>query len=249
MKFVRIRWFVKTWLMNRRFKSLDGLSRRVARWLTDHWTANQITLLGVALCVPMTALFWADLYFPASVLLTLSLLTDFADGALAHYQQGLRPPMSLEEERRLTLKQRIDYRGVTHLGKAFDPVVDKVRFFCVVYALGWGIVNTGLVIALTVVAVTLTVIRPIKRWMKMGDARSNRFGKFKIWAEIAALALLIIHPTSTVLLHLTFAVALAFGCFSLLGHLLAAYVALRTRRASRRRSRASRRVQPATVDS
>lgn len=237
----KLRRFVKRWLLNRKFQPVQGLSQSVGRWFSNHLTANQVTLIGLVTCIPMTFLYLVDRYFLAGILLTVSLLTDFVDGALAHYQQGTRPPMTLAQERQLSILQRINYRGVTHLGKSLDPLVDKIRFFCVLYALGLGVVHSWLIISLTVVAAALTLIRPIKRWLKMGDGRSNRFGKFKIWAELLAMALLILYPTNRVLLNTTFIFALLFGLLSLAGHLITGYVELRTRRVHKKSARSHQR--------
>ncbi len=226
---------VRGWLQDRHFGGwVQNRSLQISRWLSPHFTANQITLIGMLLCVPMTILFLLDAYAPATVLLAISLLTDFADGALANYQQGLRPHMSLVDERRLTIRQRLNYCGVTHLGKLLDPIADKIRFFCVLYAIGIGMVSGWLIIALTSVAFLLTIVRPIKRWLKIGDAGSNRLGKFKILAELVALALLVLYPTNLMLLNVTFVVALVFGLFSLSGHILGAYIAHRAKKRTKK---------------
>lgn len=236
MRFKNLKRFAKGWLKDREFGDwVVRLARFVGRWLSDKTTANQVTLSGLVACVPMTILFVYDRYFPASVLLTFSLITDFVDGALAHYQQGTCPPMTLEEERKLTWRQRINYRGVTHLGKTLDPLTDKVRFFCVLYSIGIGMVQSWLVIALTAVGVVLTVIRPIKRYYGLGDSAANRFGKYKVLVEVAALCLLVLYRESPLVLNITFVAALTLGLFSLGGHVLGAYVVLRARRSPRRK--------------
>ncbi len=224
---------VRGWLKDRHFGGwVHNRSVQISRWLSPSFTANQVTIFGMLLCVPMTIFYLLDAYWPASVLLIVSLLTDFADGALAHYQQSLLPrrPMMLFEERRLTWRQRIDYKGVTNLGKALDPIADKVRFFCVLYALGLGMVSGWLIIALTTVALLLTIIRPIKRWLKLGDASANRLGKLKILAEVVAMGLLVLYPTNLILLNVTFVVAFLLALSSLIGHILGAYITFRARR-------------------
>lgn len=244
MRFQRLKRFVRSWLLNRRFKTVAGISQRLARWLSPHFTANQVTLIGLIACIPMTFFYLLDLYLPAGILLIFSFLTDWADGALAHYQQGLKRPMTLDEERQLGIMARISYRGVTHLGKSLDPIVDKARFFCVLYSLGIGVVSLWLVIALSSVALALTLVRPVKRWLNMGDGRSNRLGKYKIWAELIAIALLVLSPTNRDLLNLTFVVALLFGMLSFVGHLIAGYVELRTRRIHKKAVRMRQRRSP-----
>lgn len=223
------------WQGNRKFAMVHGLTHWQVKRLTPNFTANQLTVIGLFLCMPMTLLYLFDFYWAASVLLAVSAWTDWMDGAVAHDQQGLRPAMTLEEERQLGLMARINYRGVTHLGKSLDPFTDKVRFFCTLYPLGWGIVSGWLIITLTIVATALTVVRPAKRWLKLGDGRSNRFGKFKVWAEYLALTFLILAPTSKWLLDTTFIVALILGLFSLGGHFLSGAWELRKRRLAQRK--------------
>lgn len=244
MRFKVLKRFVNRWLLSRNFgSSAKAGAQWVARFLSPYLTANQVTLIGLFACLPMTLLFLNDEYVAAALFLTFSLLTDFADGALAHYQQGTQTERSLVAEQQLTLAQRINERGVTHLGKALDPFVDKVRFFCVLYALGFGMVASWLVVSLTVVAVVLTLIRPIKERYGWGDSRANRFGKFKIWAEIVGMILLVCYPTNLTLLNFIFSVALALGLSSLAGHLIAGYVKLRTRRRTKKLKRSSRRLK------
>lgn len=236
MRFKHLKRFEKGWLKNREFGEwVVRLARFVGRWLSDKTTANQVTLTGLVACVPMTILFLRDDYFLASVLLGFSLITDFIDGALAHHQQGKRPQMTLEEERKLTWRQRIKYRGVTHLGKTLDPLRDKICFFSVLYSIGIGMVEGWLVIALTTVGVVLTIIRPIKRYYGLGDATANRFGKYKVLVEVGALVLLVLYRESPWVLNIAFAVALTFGLSSLGGHLLGAYLAFRARHFPKRK--------------
>ncbi len=229
----RLKKFVR-WELDRKFKWVAGLSTWVGHFLSERFmpgrlTANRVTLTGLFLCIPMTLFYLLDFFWLATVVLVVSATFDFADGALAHYQQGSRPPLSLESERRLGVLARIKERGVTHLGKSLDPITDKVRFFSALYVLGWGIVSGWLIIALTGVALALTVMRPIKRWLKMGDGRSNRFGKFKVGAEYVALGLLVLYPTFQIFLDVTLIAALTLGVCSLLGHVLSGIVVLRRR--------------------
>lgn len=238
MRFKHLKRFEKGWLKDREFGVwVMRLARFVGRWLSDKTTANQVTLAGLAAAVPMTVLFVQDRYFLASVLLGFALITDFIDGALANYQQGDRPHMTLEEERKLTWRQRINYRGVTHLGKTLDPLRDKVTVFSVLYSIGIGMVQSWLVIALTAVGVALTVIRPIKRYYGLGDSAANRFGKYKMLVEVAAVCLLVLYRENPLVLNIAFVAALMLGLSSLGGHLLGAYVVLRARRSPRRKRR------------
>ena len=153
----------------------------------------------------------------------IGLLTDAFDGPLARFRQGDHPLLkSVEEEREIGWWGRINYDGVTFLGKTLDPITDKVRFFCALYSLGWGVVSRFLVIGLTVMGVLLTLVRPMKHWLKLGDATANFFGKLKIWAEFVALLPLTLYPENISILNSFFVIALLFGFLSLLGHLFGA---------------------------
>jgi phosphatidylglycerophosphate synthase len=223
------------WLKDPKFGPVQGLSKSVGRWLSDHFTANQVTFIGLIICIPMCLLFIFDHYVIGAILLTISLVTDFVDGALSRYQQGARKPMSLDEEVSMTLWKRINYRGVTHLGRTLDPLADKLRFFLVLFSLGIGYVTTSVIVSLTITAVCLTLMRPIKQYLKLDNVSSNRFGKIKIWAEIIGMAFLVFmpegyrHPTIVMIVDTIFLFALAFGMFSLLGHIFTGYLSYRRR--------------------
>jgi phosphatidylglycerophosphate synthase len=235
----------RRWLKDPKFGPTQGLSKTVGRWLSDHLTANQVTLIGFLICAPMFLFFLFDHYVVGAILLTVSLLTDFADGALSRYQQGENRPMTLDEELQLTLRERINYRGVTHLGRSLDPIADKVRFFLVLYSLGFEYVSTIIIVALTVLAGCLTLIRPIKQVLKLDNVSSNRFGKMKIWAEIVGMALLVFFPepegylksNCVIAANIAFGLAGLLGLFSLLGHIFTGYLSYRSRRKSKRGSR------------
>jgi phosphatidylglycerophosphate synthase len=237
MVFGKLKRFEKGWLRNRDFgEVVRGLATLVIRWCSKwkwmwKWvTANWVTLFGLLACVPMTVLYLMNEVFLASILMAFSLGTDFVDGALAHHQQDSRPLITLEEERQLTWLERINYRGVTHLGKSLDPFTDKVRFYCGLYTLGYGIVPFWLIVSLTSVGVALTVIRPIKRIFNLGDTRSNRFGKIKMMSEVVALASITFVPNWTLIVMTTFTISLLFGFASLGGHLLGLGLVLYKRR-------------------
>lgn len=215
----------RKWLVRDRFSAVQYLSRMIGEWLNNHLTANQITLIGMVLAIPMFFFFLYDNVLIGGVLLVFSLLTDFIDGALARYQQKDDPIITLEQELGMSFIARINYRGVTHLGRSLDPLADKVRFFLVLYPLGWGYVHIGLILSITLVALVLTVIRPFKQKMGLDHVGSNRFGKFKIWAEIVGISVLVLVPNNLLLLlewyvatNLIFSIALLLGILSLSGH-------------------------------
>ncbi len=216
----------RKWLLKDRFSPFKSVSRLIGVWFNDHFTANQVTLFGVLIAVPMCFFFLFDEMLIGGIFLAISLSTDFIDGALARYQQGDAPVMLLSKEVDMSMIARINYRGVTHLGRSFDPLADKIRFFLVLYPLGWGIVNYSLIIVITLIALALTVIRPLKQSMGLDHVGSNRFGKFKMLAEMMGMILLVFIPDPLLLsgafrliIHAVFVTALLFSLLSLSGHL------------------------------
>jgi len=231
---------IRKWLRSEHFQAIQGLSRQVAGWFKDILTGNQMTILGMIMCVPMAVYYWKNGLLVGSILLTASLLTDWVDGALARYQQGDRPLMTLEEEMQLSFLQRINYRGVTHLGRSLDPFADKVRFIAVLFSLGLKYVNIWLIVAIVGVALVLTIMRPIKQWLELDHVGSNRLGKFKVYFEIVGMASLVfLAPfvklsTAVIVVNSLFTIALFFALCSLGGHVITGYFAHRARRVLRK---------------
>lgn len=87
-----------SWIKDPRFEMFQGLSKTVGRWLCDSLTGNQVTLVGLFVCAPMVTAFLNGYYLVGAILLTISLLTDFLDGAVSRFQQAGRSSLTLEEE-------------------------------------------------------------------------------------------------------------------------------------------------------
>ncbi len=225
-------FFSKRWLSNRRFSPFVKLGKWVGRGLAKYTTANQITILGILLCIPTLIAFCNGWLVFGAVCMSLSMMTDFVDGALAHHHQGKRPPQSLEEELTLPLLRRINYRGVTHLGKALDPFADKVRTLVVLLPLGVGWVSTWLIVTIVTVAALSTVVRPLKQYYGLGDISANRFGKYKLVIEVVGSCLLVLLPVNGVtawIINIVFVVALFYGFLSLTGSIYPVLGKLRRR--------------------
>ncbi len=224
----------RAWLRRDRFEAVQPLSVRVARFFDPVFTANQMTLVGLILCVPAWAFYHYDSVVGGTICMILSLSTDWFDGAIGRFQEqryrasrGLQP-MTLEEEQRLSLEQRLSFRGTTHFGRSFDPFVDKIRLLVFLLTIGQEVISTLLIWLIVGTGVLLTVIRPLKTWLKIDHAGSNRFGKLKIFVEMGGMSALVFlspWPEWTwykPLVNLCFILAFLFGLASLVGHLATA---------------------------
>ncbi|NQV90710.1 CDP-alcohol phosphatidyltransferase family protein [Candidatus Uhrbacteria bacterium] len=207
-------------------------------WFLNFTTPSWITIFGGASAVLAIILFGLHFYSIAVGLLILSFLTDWFDGCLARYQQGDKPVMTPEEETHLTLWNIINYRGVTNFGRALDPLVDKVRFLGLLWTVGTDHVDRGVAILITILAAILTVIRPIKLRLKLGNAGANRWGKYKVYAEVVFVAILVFSTqplfhrenpltalslTHTVI-NLSATIAMILACASLYTHIENGYI-------------------------
>ncbi len=156
------------------------------------WTSPcVVTLLGGVLSIVGITLFLTGYDWSAIGLLTMSFLTDWFDGVLARHQQGDKPVMAREEEDRLSILQRVRFRGVTNLGRNLDPAVDKIRFLGLLWVVGLGEIDLLIILGITGFAVLLTILRPIKRWLGLDSAASNRWGKIKVYAEVVLVVFLV----------------------------------------------------------
>ncbi len=144
--------------------------------------------------------------------------------------------MTFEEERSLGFLERVNFRGVTHLGRELDPFTDKLRFLGVLLMLGPEIVWTWLIVLCCVFALGTTVVRPIKRYFGLGDASANGAGKYKVAIEFLGLALLVFLPKDILCLegmriavNSVFTLALLMAAASLFGHLYNAFQKMQKR--------------------
>ncbi len=213
------------WLTNDRLTGVQGFSNRVAAQL-DWTTANQITAMRFVLA-PLLALLFATDHWAAGITLgTFAYILDFLDGAVARYQADRGPRVPSYEEERMNLWQRLGIRGRSQLGKTLDPLADKATYFAVLLPTGLDYVSPWLLIASLFLALALTLMRPIKRLLHLDEGAANRFGKWKLWAEIAALASIVLLPHARPWLELSdflLFVAVSLACLSLAGHVLTAH--------------------------
>lgn len=169
-----------------------GLTR-VANWIITWFhkrTANQATLLRIAL-VPVAV--WAYLVdaslwflFP---FMTFVYVLDAVDGYLSRRQEKLlAQPLTWAVERHMSFMERVNWRGTTRLGAMLDPLSDKLVHFGVLLPGGWNYLPRSLIIASLVVALALTVSRPVIQSLTGKNTPANRFGKRKMHAEVATIA-------------------------------------------------------------
>lgn len=162
-------------------------------------TPNRITAVGLVTGLVAAVLFAAGGMFLGAAFCILSYLTDFLDGALARWQESLLTDAGRRAE---TAKPWLARRGRTEdgaflTGSAFDPFVDKVRYFSVLLALGTGRLWWPLIALGAAFALALTVVRPILARRKLSHGRANRLGKHKVHAEAVLLAWLVFIPAGT----------------------------------------------------
>jgi len=75
-------------------------------------------------------------------------------------------------------------------------------------------------------AILLTVARPIKRRLGVGDGAANWFGKRKMWVEIVVIVAAVLVPQSDIrflVINLLLGVAFLFAVLSLAGQIYSAF--------------------------
>ena len=173
-------------------EALRRIDQEIGRFATGNW----ITVTGEFLALVGICLFWMHQDWPAVILLTLSFLTDRFDGSVSRYHESLRRAQGLsllteKEEEALGWWSTMNHRGETHLGKWLDPLVDKIRFIGLLWVLAQDIVPSEIILNLTTMAILLTIVRPVLRWLDLGDGASNIFGKIKAHVEVVSITVLV----------------------------------------------------------
>lgn len=192
---------LRTWLES---ETRAGWLKRLSDWAgakldaVPGTTPNQITALGLVTALVAVFMFAAGGIALGAFMGILSYLTDFLDGALARYQDERMTPEEREAERH---KHWMKRRGKTEdeailSGAAFDPFVDKVRYFGFLFALGLGRLWWPLIAVGVVFALALTIGRPIVTRLKLSKGKANWLGKYKVHVEAALIAWLVFVPAT-----------------------------------------------------
>jgi phosphatidylglycerophosphate synthase len=162
---------------------------------------NQATLIGLVLgligiilivTAQTTLMLWI-----AILILIISFITDRLDGQLSRYfdymNHRLRgeDPLTPEAEAKMSLSKRVSHKGSTQLGKSLDPLVDKIRFVTLMWAINHGWIWEPICWIITFFAVSLTLIRHVNISRGYDDGSAKEGGKAKVIIEVVAIAALV----------------------------------------------------------
>lgn len=205
-----------SWYINNRW--IRRFSDWNARLLGHSTTANMISVQRILFGLIAVVFLQTKGVYIALALYLFAVYLDFVDGAVARYQQDLLPEqLPAEEERKLNFLDRLRHPGVTEMGKWLDPLADKTINQLMLFALGWNYLPHMLLYGCLGMAILLTLLRPMKKRLKLGDGRANGFGKTKMWTEVVLILCLFLRPEALGLMipHLVLSIVLAIFAIGL----------------------------------
>lgn len=222
-------WYTR----NRYIRAFSDFQARMFGWTS----ANMISVYRILIAACLPPLIVMGLTVPAVGIFVLAVYLDFIDGAVARYQQdkmGFRTDP--EEEAALPFFARLRLKGCTETGKWLDPFSDKFLIQTALFSVGWGILPLPFLLSGLMLSVALTLVRPVKSWMKRrglrktADGRANAFGKIKMWCEVATvIALFGWHEErfaelvlQLIAVYTLMMMAVLLACLSLIFHLMPA---------------------------
>ena len=156
---------------------------------------NHLTYARAALVVPVAACLWHGLNILAVVSLSVAVLLDALDGAMARIRNHQ-----------------------TSNGEWLDAYADKLLIVGLLLIYGWDHFPAALIWLVFAVEAVLCFGRPIKIWLgKSGKA--NAFGKIKMWLQSTAVIGLAAHAGWTLAIaNVTLWIALVFAVLSVAFH-------------------------------
>lgn len=180
-------WYIQ----NHHIRSFSDFQARLFR----RTTANMISVYRIIMALLLPFIFYGGWRTFGAAVFIAAVYLDFIDGAVARYQTdagGFKTPP--EDEASLSFISRLRLKGCTETGKWLDPFADKVLIQATLLSIGWSVVSHELLVASLILAICLTLARPLKKWMmkkgwrKSADGRANIFGKLKMWLEVGTIA-------------------------------------------------------------
>lgn len=175
--------------------------------MTDRYATlpNALSIFRIFLVIPIVLLYYNDFFVLALALLFISGLTDILDGKIARA-----------------------WNMQSNLGRALDPLADKITFVSLITLFGWSVLPHHGIIMLIILELFLLTIgmhayfRPYPRGCFFLGA--NRFGKMKIWGEAFLIGFLIIghflnFPSFLLILKIFLGACIWLAGMSLLGHI------------------------------
>jgi len=149
------------------------------------WTANWCTAFRVVCIPPMIWNILCGDFTSAMGWFGINQILDIWDGLIARRQGGVLTDQQAEGK---SLWEVMNFPGVTPLGSWMDPVMDKATNGVAILLLGLGFVPWPLVVLPVLIDLLLQFgVRPLKKWLKIGDDASNGNGKAKNWLQSAAI--------------------------------------------------------------
>lgn len=150
--------------------SLDRFVTRAVLWaLPARVTPNHVTLFRLGLCPVAVAAYLVGVVWLAVVVFAIAALLDLVDGTLAR----TRGP-------------------ITRLGLFLDPLADKLLIGAMLICVGWRYLVVKIVVGLIAVElVALVSAQATDRRIGL-MAKSNIFGKIKMWFQSVGVGLLLL---------------------------------------------------------
>lgn len=156
---------------------------------------NHLSVARALFVVPI--IIWRDRPLVAVSLLIASSIFDILDGPLAR-------------KRELT----------SQFGATLDATMDKIFILGALWLACGSLVWLPYRIAITGLDLILTVMRPIKWYLKVSTS-SNRWGAAKTWTQSIGIGLVLTQQPPLLLASIfVFAIAIVWATLSLLGHLM-----------------------------